>query len=106
MEARTNTLANLQQLREQLDSGRLRRARLLIQSLHPAEVAYLLESVPLQERAILWEMVDPEDEGDVLVEVADEVRDGLVRKRDVDHDPTAHLMAELFTQMEEDPSQA
>ncbi|MEM7433101.1 MAG: magnesium transporter [Pseudomonadota bacterium] len=79
MEARTNTLANLQQLREQLDSGRLRRARLLIQSLHPAEVAYLLESVPLQERAILWEMVDPDDEGDVLVEVADEVRDSLIK---------------------------
>ena len=78
MEARELTKANLKLLREQLDSGRLRAARLMIHSLHPSEVARLLESVPLRERAVLWEMVDADDEGDVLVEVADEVRDGLI----------------------------
>ena len=78
MEARKHTQANLQLLREQLDSGGLRSARQMIQGLHPAEVAHLLESVPLHERAILWEMVDPDDEGDILVEVVDEVRDGLI----------------------------
>lgn len=79
MEAREHTQANLKLLREQLDSGSLRPARLMIHSLHPAEIARLLESVPLRERALLWEMVDPDDEGDVLVEVADEVRDGLIK---------------------------
>ena len=78
MEAREHTQANLQLLRERLDSGRMRSARVMIRSLHPAEVARLLESVPLQERAVLWDMVDPDDEGDVLVEVNDEVRDGLI----------------------------
>jgi len=79
MDARQHTQASLQLLREQLDSGRLRPARLMLHSLHPAEIARLLESVPLRERAILWEMVDAEDEGDVLVEVAEEVRDGLIK---------------------------
>ena len=79
MEAREHSQASLQLLREQLDSGRLRSARLMLHSLHPAEIARLLESVPLRERAILWEMVDAEDEGDVLVEVAEEVRDGLIK---------------------------
>jgi len=79
MEAREHTQANLQLLRERLDSGRMRSARVMMHSLHPSEVARLLESVPLRERAILWEMVDPDDEGDVLVEVADEVRDGLIK---------------------------
>ena len=78
MEARELTKANLKLLREQLDSGRMRAARLMIHSLHPSEVARLLESVPLRERTVLWEMVDADDEGDVLVEVADEVRDGLI----------------------------
>jgi len=78
MEAREHTQANLQLLREQLDSGGMRSARLMIHALHPAEVARLLESMPLRERAVLWEMVDPDDEGDVLVEVSDEVRDGLI----------------------------
>jgi magnesium transporter len=79
MEARKHTQANLQLLREQLDSGGLRSARQMIQGLHPAEVAHLLESVPLHERGVLWEMVDPDDEGDILVEVVDEVRDGLIK---------------------------
>jgi len=78
MEAREHTQANLQLLREQLDSGRMRSARLMIHSLHPGEIARLLESLPLRERAVLWEMVDADDEGDVLVEVNDEVRDGLI----------------------------
>jgi len=78
MEARQHTQGSLQLLREQLDSGRLRPARLMIHSLHPAEIARLLESMPQEERALLWEMVDPEDEGDVLVELSDSVRDGLI----------------------------
>jgi magnesium transporter len=78
MEAREHTQANLQLLRERLDSGRMRSARLMIHSLHPGEIARLLESLPLRERAALWEMVDADDEGDVLVEVNDEVRDGLI----------------------------
>ncbi len=78
MEAREHSQASLQLLREQLDSGRMRSVRLMINSLHPAEIARLLESLPLRERAVLWEMIDSEDEGDVLVEVAEEVRDGLI----------------------------
>ena len=78
MEAREHVQTNLQLLREQLDSGRMRAARTMIHALHPSEVARLLESVPQRERTFLWEMVDADDEGDILVEVADEVRDGLI----------------------------
>ena len=79
MEPAEHKQSSLKLLREQLDSGAMRAARAMVHSLHPAEVAHLLESVPQQERAILWEMVDPDDEGDVLVEVSDEVRDGLIK---------------------------
>ncbi len=78
METREHTLANLSLLRERLGGGRLRSARMLIGSLHPSEVARLLESLPLAERAVIWEMVKPDNEGDVLVELAEEVRDGLI----------------------------
>ena len=79
MEARDHTQANLKLLREKLDSGGMRSARLLIHSLHPSELARLLESLPLRERAVIWDMVETDLEGDVLVEVADEVRDGLLQ---------------------------
>jgi magnesium transporter len=84
MEARQNTQTVLQQLREQLDSGDLAAARKMIQGLHPAEVAHLLESIPQPNRAILWEMVAVDDEGDVLVEVVDEVRDSLIEGMQTD----------------------
>ena len=105
MEAREHTQANLQLLREALDGGRMRSARLMIHSLHPAEIARLLESMPLRERAVLWEIVDPTDEGDVLVEVAEEVRDGLIEGMETDQliaatdgmelDDLADLLADL-----------
>ena len=78
MEAREHTQGNLQLLRKQLDSGRMRNAGLMINSLHPGEIARLLESLPHRERSLLWEMVDPDVEGDVLVEVSDEVRESLI----------------------------
>ena len=105
MEAREHTQGNLQLLREKLDSGRMRSARLMVHSLHPAEIARLLESLPLRERALLWEMVSADDEGDVLVELSDEVRDGLIEGMQteeliaatagMDFDDLADLLADL-----------
>jgi len=105
MEARKHTQANLSLLREKLDSGGMRSTQMLIGSLHPSELARLLESLPLRERAVIWEMVDPENEGDVLVELADEVRDGLIEGMQTDElmvaidgmelDDLADLIADL-----------
>ena len=53
MEAREHTKANLDLLRQQLDGGRMRAARVMVNSLHPSEVARLLESLPLKKRAML-----------------------------------------------------
>jgi len=105
MEAREHTQRNLSLLRESLGEGRLRSAQMLIRSLHPAEVARLLESLPLAERAVIWQMVEQADGGDVLVELADEVRDGLIREMQTDEviaaldgmqlDDLADLVADL-----------
>jgi magnesium transporter len=105
MEAREHTQGNLQLLREKLDSGRMRSARLMVHSLRPAEIARLLESLPLQERTLLWEMVSGDDEGDVLVELSDAVRDSLIEGMQTDEliaatagmdfDDLADLLADL-----------
>lgn len=105
MDAREHTQTNLKLLREKLDSGGMRSARMLIGSLRAAELARLLESLPLQERAVIWEMMDPEAEGDVLVEVNEEVRDGLLKDMQTDQliaategmelDDLADLVADL-----------
>jgi len=83
-EPRERSLTNLQLLREKLGAEGLSSATMLIGSLHPSEVARLLESLPLQERAVVWEMVSPDDEGDVLVEVNETVRDDLISGMETD----------------------
>ncbi len=95
----------LQALREALDKGAMRQIGRLLNALNPAEIADLLESLPPTQRAIVWELVDLEDEGGVLVEVNDEVRNSLISQMDsaevvaaaasLDIDDLADLVSEL-----------
>ncbi|HFD92478.1 MAG TPA: magnesium transporter [Gammaproteobacteria bacterium] len=61
-----------------LESGTLASVRKMLNALHPAEIAHLLESLPPQERELLWEMVDEKIGGDVLLYVNDELRASLI----------------------------
>ncbi len=73
---------------EILNSGSFQSARDLIHALQPAEIADLLESLPLSQRALLWNYIELKDEGEVLLEVGDEVRESLLKDLD-----TAELIA-------------
>ncbi|RLA07486.1 MAG: magnesium transporter [Gammaproteobacteria bacterium] len=66
-----------------LNSGRFNDVRQLLQALYPEEIADILESLPLPQRKLLWKMVRSEFEGDILVEVTDEVRDSLLEDMSV-----------------------
>ncbi len=73
------TARHLDHLSEALDSGTQYQVRHLLTNLSGSEIADLLESLPTTKRLAVWEMTDPELEGDVLVEVNDEVRATLIR---------------------------
>ena len=66
-------------VQEILDSGAMRSAGRLLESLAPAEIAHLLESLPTTQREILWGMVNEREDGEVLLHVTDEVRAHLVK---------------------------
>ncbi len=74
----TEVKGRLSALREALAGGAMRQAHRMVNSLHPAEIALLLESLPPAQREIVWEFVDPELEGEVLVETNDNVRQALI----------------------------
>lgn len=63
---------------EILDTDSFQSARNLIHTLQPAETADLLESLPQFKRKQLWSYIN-EDEGEVLLEVGDEVRASLLK---------------------------
>ena len=50
--------------------------------LHPADVAYILEALPLEERLVLWDLVKAERDGEILLEVSDAVRQTLIANMD------------------------
>jgi magnesium transporter len=74
--------SRLQRLQDILASGAVREASGLLRSLAPAEIAHLLESLPPAEREIIWNLVDEEHDGQILLLVTDEVRASLIRHMD------------------------
>jgi magnesium transporter len=74
----------LEILTQALDSGAASQISLLLYSLHSAEIADLLESFPHGPREILWDLVNPDDHGETLVHLNDEVRAGLIDEMNTD----------------------
>ena len=54
----------------------------LLDDLHPSDTADILESLPVQKRLVLWDLVKSENEGDILIEVSDSVRQTLIDDMD------------------------
>ena len=51
--------------------------------MHPADIAYILEALPLPERIVVWDLVkSAERDGEILVEVSDAVRETLIENMD------------------------
>ena len=49
-----------------------------LDQMHPADVAYVLEALPLAERLAVWDLVKAERDGEILLEVSDAVRETLI----------------------------
>ncbi len=47
--------------------------------MHPADVAFVLEALPLEDRLIVWDLIEADRQGEVLLEVSDAVRETLIR---------------------------
>jgi magnesium transporter len=84
---------NLAELKKRLDT------------LHPADVAYILESLPLAERLLVWDQVRADRDGEILLETSDSVRESLIASMDnaellaaaesLDTDEIADIAADL-----------
>ena len=53
--------------------------------LHPADIAYVLEALPLEERLYVWDLIkSAERDGEILLEVSDAVRESLISSMDTE----------------------
>lgn len=49
-----------------------------LDDMHAADIAYVLEALPPDERLFLWDLVKADRDGDILLEVSDAVRESLI----------------------------
>src|SRR5438046_7092403 len=50
--------------------------------LHAADIAYLLEALPPEQRLLVWDLVKADRDGDILLEVSEAVRESLIASMD------------------------
>ncbi len=53
-----------------------------LDEMHPADVAHILEALPLDDRLLVWDLVKAERDGEILLEVSDSVRESLIASMD------------------------
>ena len=68
----------LDQLTEVLDSGAILKAKNLLNSLYPSEIADVIEGMPRNRRDLIWKLVDNNNKGETLAEMTEEVRVNLL----------------------------
>ncbi|MCW8808492.1 MAG: magnesium transporter [Rhodanobacter sp.] len=85
------------------------RLQRILDGLHSADIAFILESLPLDDRIAVWQCVKADRDGDILLEVSDAVRESLIADMDsheimaavepLDADEVADLVEDLPTAM-------
>jgi len=56
--------------------------RTRLERLHAADIAAILEALPLEERLVAWDLVKADRDGEILLEVSDVVRESLIASMD------------------------
>jgi magnesium transporter len=74
---------SLREVRELLgDEARSAALRGRLDALHAADIAYVLEALPLEERLAVWNLVKADRDGEILLEVSEAVRESLIANMD------------------------
>lgn len=68
----------LQEVNIAIESGLLNSARKIIENMPACDIAMILESSPPTNRTILWELTDHDQQGDILDELNEDVKDSII----------------------------
>lgn len=101
----SNVQSQLDSISQSLSDGTFVQVRKLLHDLPSSDVALLLESSPLKTRKELWELLDADFHGEVLEELSEDVRNGIISKmvpssvvdalEDMDTDDLAETLSTL-----------
>lgn len=74
----------LQEINGALEQGRYVHVRRLLEDMEPEDLADILEASLPKSRHALWQLMDPESYGEILEELSEDVKDGIVARMDMD----------------------
>ena len=106
----------LRAINQALSEGRFVSVRKQLHEMPPSDVALILESSPTKTRDDLWELLDSDFHGDVIEELSEEVRNGIIAKmmpakvvdalEDMDTDDLAETLSSLPEEVLQDVLQS
>lgn len=106
----------LRAINQALAEGRFVSVRKQLHEMAPSDVAHILESSPTKTRDDLWELLDSDFHGDVIEELSEEVRNGIIAKmmpakvvdalEDMDTDDLAETLSSLPEEVLQDVLQS
>jgi magnesium transporter len=97
--------SQLEAINTALNSGMYLQVRRILQHMPAGDVALILESTPAKSRSVLWQLINPDFHGDVLEELSEDVRNGIMTEmmpeqiadllEEMDTDDLAELLGSL-----------
>ncbi|RBW43807.1 magnesium transporter [Psychromonas sp. B3M02] len=80
-----NTQLRLQEVKKALESGMFVLARSILDKMPACDVAFLLESSPPAYRKVLWNLTDHDQHGEILEELNEDAKDGIINLMGTDN---------------------
>ncbi|MEZ8142638.1 magnesium transporter [Enterovibrio norvegicus FF-33] len=112
VEASSQTHQTLQEVSRALENGMFVHVRRLLEDMEPEDIAHLLEASPPKSRLVLWQLTDPEEQGEILEELSEDVKDGIMVRMQpeqlaaategMDTDDVAYLLRSLPNSVSQD----
>ena len=68
----------LEKIQDKSIEPSLNQIKRMVSNMNPSEIAHSLESLPPQERKLLWSMIETHEEGEIISELNDEIQKELI----------------------------
>ncbi|WP_026957971.1 magnesium transporter [Aliagarivorans taiwanensis] len=79
MELQSQQHQRIKELHDALDDGQITEAKVVLRELPPVDIALVLEASPPAERKLLWQLTKPEQQGEILEELNEDVMEGVLQ---------------------------
>ena len=82
MSEEETSLNKISYIKDSLSSGTYLQISRMLNSLNPADIAHFIESSPPKDREFVWQILNKEIEGEVLIHLSDTLQKQFLKEMD------------------------